>query len=299
MQFLPSVIGSSNGKESILPADSVFQVRPFLNKLCLEYEHLQHFKKLVFRQHPTYAFELIENVKEDPPDFRIKRGGKIIGLELTAYTPSTRRKQVAFFGKIQDQFLQAHRCGALRNLQGVYIELSFKTDDGTPKKVDEKTFVELTQAFSKLSPRRDKKNRICSNGGNPYPLGESGETNDGGIGWYVYAVSETPSYGTALANETGFDINYVYRRWTDSSEVFEELQNRIDAKDHGRNGTEELLISAGAPSLDGWVIASESTCMAHCIKEWTGPKAKPKHLKRIFLDIWGADQLHILYEANQ
>lgn len=296
--FSPMIIGkTTNGTDTFSPSNNTFHREPFNNKKAMELEHLQHFEAAVRRQHPKYAFSLIGDGL-DPPDFQIQRGDQIVGLELTMFAPYKRRERLKFFAKIQHRMKELLENKLIFGLSGIHIELSFGDFGGKPKPIREEALQELVDAFIQLTKRpRDPLSSTNDWGSTPYPLGQEGSADEGSIHWYVAGVADAPLRGSALANSTGFELTYTQTGWTSKNEINAQLQACIDAKD--KPGADELLISAGAPDREGWQIFAESDCLWYCMEEWQGLLSTPKHLKRIFLDIWGPDRVFILHNPEK
>ncbi|WP_284077170.1 hypothetical protein [Herbaspirillum aquaticum] len=294
--FSPIIIaGGPDNTEIITPSDNILKIAPFENKKAMEHAHLRHFQESVKKKFPQYSFSDFQE-GADPPDFEIKRGGITSGLELTMYTLGERREQIKFFAKIQEQVKQLVESKAIDSLEGVRIHLSFGELGGKPNKVKDEVLQELMDAFIQLTHRpKGPMPKDLNFKKAPYPVGEEGQVGNGAIHWMVTGLSNMPLRGSALANATGFELSYTQAFPTSRKEIIAQLQACIDAKD--KPGADELLISAGAPDTNGWQIFAESECLIICMKSWKGLDKAPKHLKRIFLDIWGSESVFIIHDA--
>lgn len=292
------IIGTTiDGREIITPSDRAFQRQPFGSKKAMEFEHLQHFKALVKQQHPEHGFSLVGD-GADPPDFKIRRGEQIIGLELTMYTPHQRREQLKFFAKLQRKVGEMLDGGRIVGLSGIQIELSFGKLGGRPKPISDKAREDLIESFIGLTKKpREQLSGNWDLGYTPYPLGQEGSVENGTLHWHVSTVSDAPLRGSALANATGFELTYTHREDTSPEEISAQIQDCIASKD--KPGADELLISAGAPDREGLQISAEAECLSMFMQNWHGLPVTPTYLKRVFLDVWGPERVFVLHNADK
>lgn len=286
---------AANEKNLTLP-DDTFKIPAFKNKQAMELAHLRHFHTNLQKEHPQYAFsEFWEG--SDPPDFEIRRGEHIAGLELTMYTLPKRREQVKFFARIQEKAKELAKSGSLMGLDGIHVEISFGELGGKPSHIGEDVLNELMKEFIELTKRPREPIPLDGDFRNPpYPQGQEGWVGNGSIHWVVATVSNQPFRGSPLADATGFEMTYTHRAHTTCNQILDHLQNCINSKD--KPGADELLISVGAPDTDGWLIFAESRGLTQCMEAWEGRTVPPKHLKRIFVDIWGQERIFVIHDED-
>lgn len=284
------------GEQICLP-DEVLQLRePFPDIPAIERVHLDHFKRNLKLQMPSLAFTCEERVEKDPPDFLIKRASdpKQIGLELTTFgTPTEDRQRRAWrFTRVHEHLLRAHANGRLRGLVGLKFDVSFGRLDGVqPQDLDDHLLDELVGALERVAKLPRPVFSIDSPS-EQWPLGSVGSD---AILWSLSGSADGPWSGSMLANQTGFEVEMTVREWTTSAKVVDEMNKTIQGKDDARN--EELLIVAGGPTKSGRCFRAGTVLGEVAARAWSGPAAKPLHLRRVFLDVWGAEKIFLLYEA--
>lgn len=285
---------SSSGEDFFVPPDNVFQVQPFSSKLAMEFAHLQHFKRLIKRQHPQLLFKLIGNNPSDPPDFYLSRSDVRFGLELTAFATAKRRERANFISKLHDRLIVEYERGALNGLSGLKVDISFGELGGKPFAIEPDAFEQLVGAFEELgSVMRPiiTEEMMVSPGDRGWPKG-----NVGAIKWQVTLQCPLPLTGSKLANRTGFEVEYTHREWLTESEVLRALNESVLAKDRPVN--DELLIVAGGPDLFGRIYPAEGVVLTRLLNQSLDLlQTKPKHLKRVFVDVWGADRVYLIHEV--
>lgn len=292
------ILGTApDGRQVFSPSDRIMQRAPFDSKKEMELEHLRHFESLVNKQCAELGFSLVSD-GADPPDFLIRRGDKVSGLELTMYSPCKRRERVNFFAKLQNKVREIIDSRNIVGLSGIHIELSFGDLGGKPRRISDEVLEALIDAFIELTKKpRGVPPENHDFGFTPYPLGQEGCIEEEGIHWYVCQVSGLPFRGSVLANVTGFELTYTHREWTSNEEIEVQILDCIGVKD--QPCTDELLISVGAPDRQGLHILGESQCLMHFMIDWKGLPSPPKYLKRVFLDVWGVEQVFVLYDAEK
>lgn len=289
------------------PSDDVIQcTAPFRSARAVEANHLEHFKRLVQTQMPANAFH-VASYGPDPlkaPDFLIYRdmedAAKPFGLELTTFgIPTEVRQQNQWvFSHWHSRLLASYEEGRLGGLSGMKFDISFGDLSGPPpEKVDDVAFAELVDALEGVA--KTPRSRFQLTFGTASPVSESGYWPEGSIAggsifWSLSGYSDSPFNTSALAQKTGFDLELTVREHKSHSDVVQDMNRTIEAKDVPEN--RELLIVAGGPTRSGKCFAA-SAMMAHRVMEnWEGPVATPLHLRRVYLDIWGTEKVHLLYQ---
>lgn len=279
-----------------LPDEVVQLSESFPDIPSLERVHLEHFKRSLSVQMPNLAFACEEPVQKDPPDFLIKRpsDSKQIGLELTTFgTPTEDRQRRAWrFSRVHEHLLRAHANGRLRGLVGLKFDVSFGQLDGVqPQDLDDRILDNLVEALELVANLPRPGFSIDS----PSEQWSSGVVGPGVISWSLSGCADGPWRGSMLANQTGFEVEMTVREWTTAATVVAEMNRTIQGKDDPRN--EELLIVAGGPTKSGRCFYAGTVLGLVAAQAWSGPAVKPRHLRRVFLDVWGVEKIFLLYEA--
>ncbi len=286
------------GLEVFFPPDIVMQREPYSSRRAMEFDHLQHFKRMLKVQHPDFYFRL-EGDGSEPPDFFISRAGKRCGLELTVFAQPVRRERAAFFAKLQDRLIEAYDQGSLRRLEGIKIDLAFRDLGEKPVPVSESELAELIQQLEAISDTvRAPLPPNWVSSAELHPAFASGQVNDGILKWNVSSISNMPMRGSKLANHTGFEIEYTHREWMQAEDVQSALERCIQAKDKPNAGNDELLIVAGAPDRDGRAYPAEALLLGSFLAKWGGLKTEPKHINRVFVDLWGPERVQVIYSRT-
>lgn len=286
------------GDGSFCPPDDVVQVRsPFPTLHAMEFEHLQHFKRLVKVQFPRLAFRLASS-GSNPPDFMVYRtdDGVPFGMELTTFGfPTQERQSRAWkFARIHERLLKAYEGGRLAGLSGLKFDVSFGALDGSPPDgLDEATFGELVDALEDVAQLSRPSMETNVDSSEAWP---SGVVGGGSILWSLSGVTNGCFEGSMLAKRTGFEVECTVREWKTEGELRMQMDETIQAKDVPSN--QELLIVAGGPTQQGRMFPAGAVIAMQLVKAWHGPAKVPVHLRRIFLDVWGPEKIFLLYEKQ-
>ena len=285
---------SDDGKISVVTSGNITIFDKPKSKKKKEFDDLQNFKRVLNKCDHRYKFRLLRD-GGDPPDFVISRGRGEIGLELTVIESGSRRAWSRYFSRFQDALLERFRSGRLQNISGLRIAITFGQHDGMPFALGEKRFEELVSAFEQLA-KRPWWSAPVNSIEKGWPLGAEGATLDGTVSWYVEMYSTAPVRGSALANEAGFEVINSHGSSVTGDEAQALVVSAIARKD--KPGNDELLISVGSPGLDGRAFPSDQATISYMLFEgWTAPVA-PKYLKRVFIDVWGADKVYVIYDCD-
>jgi hypothetical protein len=193
-------------------------------------------------------------------------------------------------GKLHERLLLAYANGHLRGLSGIKVDLAFGELGAKPVSVDNTLFGNLVEAFDRLGERQRPSMAL----GIEIPSDEWPDGSVGPLNWYVSSYADHPFRGSKLSNLTGFEVEYTHREWTKTAEVERAINERILAKD--RPGMDELLIVAGGPDQAGRQFPAEALLASHLLEKGTPAFVKPEHIKRVFIDVWGADFLYLVHD---
>lgn len=284
-----------DGSEAITPSNRIVQGEPFSSKQEMEIAHLAHFLSLAAQKQKKINASFY-NFGDDPPDFIINRNGHLIGLELTALAEEKRRSSAFLIGKwLHDKLIEKYDDGHLRNLEGITIRVTF-SNKNLPKNLTCEEIDELVNQLDGLKSivRIPFTDDWISTPGQP-PQFVSGCISNGKVEWVVTGISQSRLFGSKLANHTGFEIEYDQLSTYDINDIVEMINKRIEAKDKD-NGTSELLISVGAPDLQGKSHIAEALYVSYVMKHAGNIFHKPNHLKKVYMDIWWADEIIIIHD---
>lgn len=288
------------------PPDDVIQITgKFKSPQAMEACLLAHFKRLIEKQMPALAFR-VAGYGANPPDFLIYRdlaeAASPFGLELTTFGfPTEQRQQNHWhFTHWQERLLEAYEKGRLAGLSGLKFDISFGDLTGpAPKVVDEQAFdglVDALEGVAKLPmPAMSKEagEDWVMGGGEQWP---EGTIANGAITWRMSGRSNVPFQGSMLAKNAGFEVEVTVREYKPQDEVVADMNATIKAKDCPTN--RELLIVAGGPTQSGRAFAASGVMAHRVLEQWAGPAEEPAYLHRVFLDIWGEEKVHVLYERT-
>jgi len=228
----------------------------------------------------------------DPPDFLLHRNGVQFGLELTVFASPERRARASFISEIHDRLLGVYKEGRLQGLSGMRIDLAFGSLGGKPFQIDDALLNQLVDAWDALGrqkrPSMDIDIDIPSE---EWPTGSVGP-----LVWWVTSYSNQRMSGSKFANITGFEVEYTHREFSGVLDVANSLSEIIKVKD--RPAVDELLIVAGGPDRNGRCYIAERMTAIHLLEEKTYTFDKPAHIKRVFVDVWGADRAYLIYDGT-
>lgn len=281
------------------PPDDVVEVAPpFPTQLALEFQHLQHFKRLVKTQLPHLAFRLVGN-GANPPDFLIRRAEDCepFGMELTTFGTPTQERQsrVWRFSFWQERLLAAYARGRLAGLSGLKFAISFGSMDAPappPDRVDEELFEQLVVALEGVA-KLPRPSMSAEPFAEEWP---SGAIDGGAINWRLSGVSQAPFRGSKLADYAGFEVELTVDEYKGLEESVRQMESAIAEKDRPEN--RELLIVAGGPTRSGRAFSAGAVIALHVAEAWKGLATKPTYLHRVFLDIWGLEKVVLLHEKS-
>ncbi|MFA8518986.1 hypothetical protein [Xanthomonas campestris] len=266
----PTLIGKTLGSEEIyMVSDSVFQWDAYQSKQSMEADHLKHLSDLLKKQNPQLAFETL-GPSLDPPDFFISRDGVRSGIELTVWPAEDRIQRAEFFSKLQDKLLSLYESGRLRGLVGMEFRLKFNGLGGKPTRLSDSVLYDLVGQIEGCADSRPNAIDFFGDDSPPMP---SGSVVGSGVDWSVTAVADIPFHGSDFANRTGFEISAGQQSNLSQSLFDEILQRVIGEKD--KSGTDELLISVGAPNRNGRALTGDVSAISSILKKWKGLVCSP------------------------
>ncbi len=278
-----------------------------MSKPMLELYQFEHFERALQRNMPALALTLVS--AQDRPDFRARRNGKEVGVDMAAFAFDEWRAAAAQFRLFKESLRDAHRRGRLRPCGPVQVQLSFR-DLGTPlARLEDKILDELIDVFEALTVNEsthiliDAINSLGEAATTmdaawmPYPLWASGQVAGGRAEWLCNCLLVPPF--CSFVRECGFRVVNSYGHTVTPAELTKRFDALVETHDDPSQGIEELVIVAGGPDRYGDGLPGEAMLAQVFLTEWRGEIAPPKSIRRVFLDIWGPESLHLLYDADR
>lgn len=312
MMTMPGVIlmQSTSGDWSAQVSDEthpLIETTREMSKPMLELYQFEHFERALKRNMPALALKL--KSAQDRPDFIARRNGKEVGVDMAAFAFEEWRAAAAQFRRFKESLRDAHRRGRLRTCGPVQVQLSFRNLGMPLARLEDKTLDELIAMLEALTVNESTyilMDAVNSLGGAatmrdpawmPYPLGTSGRLSSGAAEWTCNCLLVPPF--CSFVRECGFRVVNSYGHTVTPTELKERFDTLVETHDDPSQGIEELVIVAGGPDKYGDGLPGEAMLAQVFLTKWQGEIAPPKSIRRVFLDIWGPESLHLLYDADR
>jgi hypothetical protein len=284
-----------DGNEHFQISDSTCTVYDFegeLNKQQLELVQLKHYQEKVKKIRPEFNFEI--ESQADRPDFKVCQNNKIHGVDVTEFAFTKRRSAFAQFREVKELLRKAYREGELRSCRGLQINLSFPARDKLRTNQLGNAVKQLVSALNTYYfDGNVPDDWVNTPGPGPFPLGESGISDDALVSWYV--VGNLPA-GNSFYKECNFNVEHQYAENVDKNDVRAQLEKIINKHDKPDQNIDELVIVASGPDKYGEAIIDESAICNVFINRWKGSISEPKNIKRIVIDSWNSNDIYVLYD---
>ena len=253
-----------------------------LEKDELEAFHLQRFSTDHRLALGRVAFDAADK-GDNPPDYRVVTGTRIIGVDCTALTIQERRQAHALFVNLRRRIFQVAPA-TLAQLAGFMVYLWFLGVESISlpfRQNDDAAIDELLAALQEYRPNPAQL-VVADDRGLPDPAPNLGaiSTQSGAPFYAVPNLNSAPD--TAFSAVTGFELGLAYTTRHSPSAGWKEVDRLVGS--HDKEGVDWLLISAGAPNRDGQTFQTEEL-YARFLLQNARPLSAPSHITRVTLHL--------------
>lgn len=214
----------------------------------------------------------------NPPDFMVRSGNRVFGLDCCALTVPDRRQANGLIKDLRHFLLDQDR-SRFAHLHGYVIYCWFPTDSrstGLPHRPGD------TQALESFAHELEHF-RI-----NPNLVEQPQHRTPHGA-----VITASRMHGgvptTSVFTRLGFEVGLAFTSDHTATNGHDEIARL--ALGHDKPGVEWLLISAGAPDRDGYMHLSEEYFAGFLVDHYRPPPTL-QHIKRIWLHIWTQGRIY-------
>lgn len=264
-------------------------------KFDLEYTHVARFRLDFLMATQTHLFW---NVREggDPPDVKVDTVAGQRGIECTRFTLKSRLAAHGLFRAVRQRVL-SRQGEAFARLTGQVVQVWFNEPDSLltalpPRKSDDEAAEELVTALASYEPDHGALWVEGSEMPDSAPSLPLHRTSAGAHFYSIPMLGGVPD--SPLFLFAGFELGLAFTTTHVVQVEWEALLSQIERKD--KEGSDWLLISAGAPDADGWTYPAEEFVLQEMLKD--GPPAfSLTHLQHVFVHFWSSGDVFQLWPA--
>lgn len=225
----------------------------------------------------------------DPPDAVVTTASGLVGVECTGLTIGARRGAHALFRHIRRTIAQQPPA-AFAALAGHIVYMWFNETDSVLtrpyRQNDDAVAKELVGALATYRPQPENLWRPEASGIPQQAPGLKMHKTSAGASFYCTPIV-TAAPSTVLFTTAGFEIGFAFTTTHVAEQEWAALWRRVQVKD--REGSDWLLISAGAPDQNGNLYPAEEA-LADLLFANPVQLEPLAHLKRVTIHSWGSGQ---------
>lgn len=268
-----------------------------ISKRKLERLHLTGFLEQARRDGLRLPFQDPRVNPNDPPDFFVRRGPFMHGLDCVVPGNSTRRTGVDLFGRLRQAVLKESE--RLQHLSHTLLVVEFGYEESSdwngglpfnPRAGDDPV-VDFVAALQHYRPRLDN---LEATDPRTQSLAEEAGVSIG-PGFRFYAFPWEPQLPTRFWSTAKFEMLLSMQTAITRSRASHDIERLILS--HDKPGVRYLLISVAAPDRNGIRYPSESHFM-NFVQEHAWPELSTSHIRSIIIHRWGneldSDEIRIL-----
>lgn len=252
--------------------------KPLADKQAKERQHLERFQHDVRLITGGDWYSDVEQAAagKDPPDFTCVHAGSKIGLELSQLTLASRLRIDARFRRFA-QGVMASDHNRLRHLIDRAVLVFFEKEDAEIPTTTKR----ITAVVSELRRYRPIDSVIA--GTTPPAQLDMGAVHQFAGGTLtsspLQSRSDTPFY-----RMMGFELALSHTTQIGHADAWRMLEKLVS--DHDAAGVDHLLLSAGAPTANGFAYPSDSIVSQAIIGQANGHHLITRHIQTVILHDW-------------
>jgi hypothetical protein len=282
---LPTLVAGYGHQEGrsccIVAAEWPDYYRPHRDKSSKEQQHMNRFLSDWRTGLGNAPYESL--LAGDKPDFAGVDERGPIGIDLSQLVVQDRVEAAARFARLRSELYQVGP-KRLRHLRGriLYVNLGHDADGA----------LELNEALPALLNAIEQHQPYDGNyqQGMPSALDarhiqtfESGRLTSAALS----GLPSSPFFGTM-----NFEIALAYSTTIYDEDAFAALQRLV--VDHDQHGYDDLIVSAEAPTVEGYAYPSDYVLVRGALQEARTHALSAKHLSRVYLHDWSTRGIYRL-----